>query len=260
MWRLVKTECYKLIKSESYRRLLVVCILITIASLSQDRGTKMGFFLTGYEWFCVRQLMMGWVIIPLSFFVAEHMAAEFSNHGFVLALICGYTRKEIFRAKAILCVAGVLGLAWTNTAVGLAVTIFLNGFGAKFNVGTAVLMIKSVVYYDLICIVFVGAVSILAAMITKNRIGAFGAGFCVCKILGILTANIPYIIEQMKDSLWKRFIDCLFQLTPLYQIDSLLSPQEYQSHPFWLFLLSCSVCIVMTYLLSLRIFQRIDIK
>ncbi len=111
MIRQIKAECYKLIKSEFYHRLFVIYIFVSIAVLSMERGTKMEFYLTGYEWFCVRQLMgsLGWMVF--SFFVAEYMAAEFENHAFESALMCGYTRKEIFRAKFIVCMLAFLVLA-----------------------------------------------------------------------------------------------------------------------------------------------------
>lgn len=260
MYRLIRSECYKLLKSEFYHHLLVVYVLVVFVTLSQVRGTKSAYLLTGYEWFCVRQLMGGWTFMLLSLFVAEYMAADFQNHAFVSTLMCGFTRKEIFRAKGIVCIIGLLGLALTNSIVGLTVTTLLNGFGAEHNANTALLMIKSLIYYLLICIVFIGVITFLAAIFTKNRIGAFGAGYCVCKILGILTANIPYIFEKMKDSLCKTIMDYIVQLTPLYQIDSLMPPYVYKSHPFWLFLLSCSVCFAMAYFISMHRFKRIDFK
>ena len=133
MIRQIKAECYKLIKSEFYHRLFVIYIFVSIAVLSMERGTKMGFYLTGYEWFCVRQLMgsLGWMVF--SFFVAEYIAAEFENHAFESALMCGYTRKEIFRAKFIVCMLAFLVLALANAITGTLVTTILNGFGARLN-------------------------------------------------------------------------------------------------------------------------------
>ncbi len=196
--------------------------------------------------------------MPLSLFVAEYIATDFESHAFTISLLCGATRKKVFGAKVIVCVAGLLSLALTNTVVGLMVTTSLNGFGTDLSNNTMFSMIKSLAYYLFICVVFIGSVTFLAAMLTKNRVVAFGVGYCVCKILGILTANIPYIFENMKDSFCKTITEYVFLLTPLYQIDSLFPPYVYKSHPFWLFLLSCSVCLVMTYLISMNIFNSID--
>ena len=161
MWKLVKSECYKLIKSDTYHRLFVVYLLVLLATLCQERGTKMGFYLTGYEWFCVRQLMgsLGWMVF--SFFVAEYIAAEFENHAFESALMCGYTRKEIFRAKFIVCMLAFLVLALANTIGGTLDTTILNGFGAQMNGMTIRYMAKRFVYYVLSFIVTDGILSIL---------------------------------------------------------------------------------------------------
>ena len=49
MWRLVKTELYSLIKSDTYRRLSIACFVLGAACLGRDRGSALA--MTGYEWF-----------------------------------------------------------------------------------------------------------------------------------------------------------------------------------------------------------------
>ncbi len=225
MWRLIQSECYKLIKSDYYRRFIVIYLFVAIAALSQDRETKMGFLLTGYEWFCVRQMMIGWAGIPLPFFVAEYMAAEFTNHGFESALMCGFTRKELFRAKIMVCLMGLLVLTLINTIAGTIITTVLNGFGATLNGMTIVFMVKRFTYYILAFIITNGVMSFIFAVMTKSKIA-----------------------------------HRVFEFTPLYQLDSLLIPEHFRPHQFWQFLLSCSVCLLVVYLLTINLFKRSDMQ
>ena len=260
MWKLVKSECYKLIKTEYYHRLFVIYIFVSIAVLSMERGTKMGFYLTGYEWFCVRQLMgsLGWMVF--SFFVVEYIAAEFENHAFESALMCGYTRKEIFRAKFIVCMLAFLVLALANAITGTLVTTILNGFGARLNGITIRYMAKRFVYYVLSFIVTDGILSIIFAVMTKSKSATIVLELVIYQLIASTTGRIWYILKDMKNPVWREIVHGIVQLTPLYQIDSLLTPEHFRPHQFWQFLLSCSVCLIGTYLIMISIFKKSDMQ
>lgn len=260
MIRQIKAECYKLIKSEFYHRLFVIYIFVSIAVLSMERGTKMEFYLTGYEWFCVRQLMgsLGWMVF--SFFVAEYMAAEFTNHGFESALMCGYTRKEIFRVKFIVCMLAFFVLALANTIGGTLVTTILNGFGARLNGITIRYMAKRFVYYVLSFIVTDGILSIIFAVMTKSKSATIVLELVICQLIASTTGRIWYILKDIKNPIWKEIVHKMFEFTPLYQIDSLLVPEHFRPHQFWQYLLSCSVWLVVTYLITLYFFKRSDLQ
>ena len=260
MIRQIKAECYKLIKSEFYHRLFVIYIFVSIAVLSMERGTKMGFYLTGYEWFCVRQLMgsLGWMVF--SFFVAEYIAAEFENHAFESALMCGYTRKEIFRAKFIVCMLAFLVLALANTIGGTLVTTILNGFGAQMNEMTIRYMAKRFVYYVLSFIVTDGILSIIFAVMTKSKSATIVLELVIYQLIASTTGRIWYILKDMKNPVWREIVHGIFEITPLYQVDSLLVPEHFRPHPFWQFLLSCSVCLIATYVFAIHIFKKSDMQ
>ncbi len=260
MIRQIKAECYKLIKSEFYHRLFVIYIFVSIAVLSMERGTKMGFYLTGYEWFCVRQLMgsLGWMVF--SFFVAEYIAAEFTNHGFESALMCGYTRKEIFRAKFIVCMLAFLVLALANAITGTLVTTILNGFGARLNGMTIRYMAKRFVYYVLSFIVTDGILSIIFAVMTKSKSATIVLELVIYQLIASTTGRIWYILKDMKNPVWREIVHGIFELKPLYQIDSLLTPEHFRPHQFWQYLLSCSVCLIGTYLIMISIFKKSDMQ
>jgi len=260
MIRQIKAECYKLIKSEFYHRLFVIYIFVSIAVLSMERGTKMGFYMTGYEWFCVRQLMgsLGWMVF--SFFVAEYIAAEFENHAFESALMCGYTRKEIFRAKFIVCMLAFLVLALANAITGTLVTTILNGFGARLNGITIRYMAKRFVYYVLSFIVTDGILSIIFAVMTKSKSATIVLELVICQLIASTTGRIWYILKDIKNPIWKEIVHKMFEFTPLYQIDSLLVPEHFRPHQFWQYLLSCSVWLVVTYLITLYFFKRSDLQ
>ena len=260
MIRQIKAECYKLIKSEFYHRLFVIYIFVSIAVLSMERGTKMGFYLTGYEWFCVRQLMgsLGWMVF--SFFVAEYIAAEFENHAFESALMCGYTRKEIFRAKFIVCMLAFLVLALANAITGTLVTTILNGFGARLNGITIRYMAKRFVYYVLSFIVTDGILSIIFAVMTKSKSATIVLELVICQLIASTTGRIWYILKDIKNPIWKEIVHKMFEFTPLYQIDSLLVPEHFRPHQFWQYLLSCSVCLIGTYLIMISIFKKSDMQ
>ena len=260
MWRLIKSECHKLIKTDFYHRYFVIYLLVSISALSQERGTKMGFYLTGYEWFCVRQLMGGWAGIPIPFFVAEYMAAEFTNHGFESALMCGYTRKEIFRAKFIVCMLAFLVLALANAITGTLVTTILNGFGAQLNGMTIRYMAKRFVYYVLSFIVTDGILSIIFAVMTKSKSATIVLELVICQLIASTTGRIWYILKNMKNPVWREIVHGIFEITPLYQVDSLLVPEHFRPHPFWQFLLSCSVCLIATYVFAIHIFKKSDMQ
>ncbi len=260
MRRLIKSECYKLIKTDFYHRYFVIYLLISISALSQERGTKMGFYLTGYEWFCVRQLMGGWAGIPIPFFVAEYMAAEFTNHGFESALMCGYTRKEIFRVKFIVCMLAFFVLELANTIGGTLVTTILNGFGARLNGMTIRYMAKRFVYYVLSFIVTDGILSIIFAVMTKSKSATIVLELVIYQLIASTTGRIWYILKDMKNPVWKEAVHGIFEITPLYQIDSLLTPEHFRPHQFWQYLLSCSVCLIGTYLIMISIFKKSDMQ
>ena len=260
MIRQIKPECYKLIKSEFYHRLFVIYIFVSIAVLSMERGTKMGFYLTGYEWFCVRQLMgsLGWMVF--SFLVAEYIAAEFENHAFESALMCGYTRKEIFRAKFIVCMLAFFVLALANTITGTLVTTILNGFGARLNGMTIRYMAKRFVYYVLSFIVTDGILSIIFAVMTKSKSATIVLELVIYQLIASTTGRIWYILKDMKNPVWREIVHGIFEITPLYQVDSLLVPEHFRSHQFWQFLLSCSVCMIATYVFMIHIFRKSDMQ
>lgn len=260
MWRLIKSELYKFIKTDFYHRFFVVYLFVSIATLSQVRGTKSGFLLTGYEWFCVRQLMGGWVWIPIPFFVAEYMAAEFSNQGFVSALMCGFTRKEIFCAKGIVYMFAVLELRLTNTIVGTFTTTILNGFGAELNWLTISYMAKRFTYYLMDGVVTLGVITFIVAVIVQSRIGTIVLSVISVQLTGSLTAYLGYSFNSIEHTALKELIYNMIQCTPLYQVDSLLVPEHFRPHPFWQFLLSCSVCLIATYVFTIHLFKRSDMQ
>lgn len=195
-----------------------------------------------------------------SFFVAEYIAAEFENHAFESALMCGYTRKEIFRAKFIVCMLAFLVLALANAITGTLVTTILNGFGAQMNEMTIRYMAKRFVYYVLSFIVTDGILSIIFAVMTKSKSATIVLELVIYQLIASTTGRIWYILKDMKNPVWREIVHGIVQLTPLYQIDSLLTPEHFRPHQFWQFLLSCGVCLIGTYLITISIFKKSDMQ
>lgn len=256
MKSLVKSEIYKLSGSELYKRLLVICLIITLVG-----GVVNGAYsMTGYEWFCNRQLTGGWAWIPLTIFISDYVAGDFADGIFSLTLMYGFIRKEVLRAKIIGSVIGLLGLGLMNTIVGTLSTTILNGFGVELNGITIINMIRVTIYYVLACIVNGSSVSFLLAVFTQNRVGTVSLGLITIQLLGSSIKCIVGVLNNMRNVFWKRIVDCIVQLSPVYMVDSIISPQRYKPHPFWLFLVSCSVWLIVTYLLSVYIIQKKDLK
>ena len=174
--------------------------------------------------------------------------------------MCGYTRKEIFRAKFIVCMLAFFVLALANTITGTLVTTILNGFGARLNGMTIRYMAKRFVYYVLSFIVTDGILSIIFAVMTKSKIAVIVLDLVVVELMGSTTGRIWYILKDIKNPIWKEIVHKMFEFTPLYQIDSLLVPEHFRPHQFWQYLLSCSVCLIGTYLIMISIFKKSDMQ
>ena len=204
--------------------------------------------------------MGGWAGIPLPFFVAEYMAVEFTNHAFLSMLMCGYTRKKIFQAKLIVCMMGLFGFTLINTIAGTAVATILNGFGAELNGMTISYMAKRFIYSVLLFTVCQGMFCFLFAVITKRKTATILIRLVGYQLIASTTGRIWYILNDMKNPVWREIVHGIFEITPLYQIDSLLVPDHFKTHQFWQYLLSCSVCLIMTYLLTINIFKKCDMQ
>ena len=63
MRRLIKSELFQLCKSESYKSLFIICCVTALSPVKQQMMGRTD--VTGYEWFCVDQLMGGMVLIPV---------------------------------------------------------------------------------------------------------------------------------------------------------------------------------------------------
>ena len=174
--------------------------------------------------------------------------------------MCGYTRKEIFRAKFIVCMLAFLVLALANTIGGTLVTTILNGFGAQMNGMTIRYMAKRFVYYVLSFIVTDGILSIIFAVMTKSKSATIVLELVICQLIASTTGRIWYILKDMKNPVWREIVHGIFEITPLYQVDSLLVPEHFRPHPFWQFLLSCSVCLIATYVFAIHIFKKSDMQ
>lgn len=258
MRRLIKSEFFQLLKSNFYWRICIANIVLALLAFAFDRTLGSDYELKGLDWFCVRRLRISWLLYIICIYTSEYMAGEFHNHRYNTKLICGFTRRQIYGAKLAVYVSGMLPLLVINTAIGTLVRTICYGFGTDFNENIVIRIAKAELYYVLFCFV-VGAVSVLFAMMTKSRAVAFVLGVCINQWGGSLLANLPYYLKHMGDYVLKKGIDCFAQLMPIYQIDSILVPQEYKPHPIGLFLLSCNIWLVVIYVLSMNLFENSDL-
>ena len=90
MRRLIKSELFQLCKSESYKSLFIICCVTALSPVKQQMMGRAD--VTGYEWFCVDQLMGGMVLIPVCIFTADYVAAGFSDHAFAMSVCSGFRR------------------------------------------------------------------------------------------------------------------------------------------------------------------------
>jgi hypothetical protein len=105
-----------------------------------------------------------------------------------------------------------------------------------------------------------GILSIIFAVMTKSKSATIVLELVIYQLIASTTGRIWYILKDMKNPVWREIVHGIVQLTPLYQIDSLLTPEHFRPHQFWQFLLSCGVCLIGTYLITISIFKKSDMQ
>lgn len=258
MKTLINMEFYKLLRLESYKCLFAICFLIALSPAKQQ---LMGIvYTTGYEWFCVVQLMGGMLVIPVCFFSADYVASDYSNCTFTSSLCCGLTREQIFGAKVIVYLVGLMPLFLVNTITGTITRTIQYGFGAELHSTTFVRMAIALIYYILTYPLVIGMLFFLCAIVTQNRTATIGFGIGTVQLLGSVTSSIGYRIGMAKDSFGKKIGEWLFQFNPLYQIHSLIKPQIFKQIPLSQFVLSTVVWFLFLFMISMYVFKRSDFK
>ena len=145
MRRLIKSELFQLCKSESYKSLFIICCVTALSPVKQQMMGRTD--VTGYEWFCVDQLMGGMVLIPVCIFTADYVAAGFSDHAFAMSVCSGFRRGEVFGAKLIVYLAGAMSLFLGNTVTGTVSRSIQYGFGTVLDSIALIQMAKAFGYY-----------------------------------------------------------------------------------------------------------------
>lgn len=252
MKRLIKTEFFKLARSDLYKRLLIACFFIAL--FSKDMHYSGIAHTTGFEWFCIVQLTGGLMLIQVCIFAADFTAGAFMEHTFTSGLMCGYRRGEVFGAKVIVYLVGLLPLFLVNTVTGTVSRSIQYGFGAELNSTTIVQMAIAFGYYILTHLLVIGTYFFFWAIVTKNRTGTIALGITTVQLMGSLTSTIGFKIENMGVG---RF---LFRFNLLYQIQSPIKPQTVHKIPFSQFVISAIVWFLFILLVSMHIFKRSDLS
>lgn len=244
MRRLIKSELFQLCKSESYKSLFIICCVTALSPVKQQMMGRTD--VTGYEWFCVDQLMGGMVLIPVCIFTADYVAAGFSDHVFAMSVCSGFRRGEGFGAKLIVYLAGVMSLFLGNTVTGTVSRSIQYGFGTVLDSIALIQMAKAFGYYILTYPLIISMSFFFWAVAAKSRIGSIGFGIISVQLLGAVTSKIGF-----------RF-PLLFQWNPLYQIHSLIKPQTFHQIPFHQFVIASATWFLVLLLLSGRLFYHSD--
>lgn len=260
MKELIKSEFYKLFKAGAYKKLWGIGIGVTLLSLILDGGYGADFGIKGYDWLCTKRIGINWLLLVLCMYAAEFVAGDFANHTYIFKLMCGFTRRQIYLAKLIGYLTGIMVLLSANTIVGTTARTLINGFGTKLNRELLLQVARSELYYVLPCLGFMGAIPFLFAVVTKSRAGTIGFGVGVNQLFGSLIGNLSFVFMRRKDSTQKIMIEEIFRMMPTYQSASLTAPERFKAHPLWLFLLSCGVCFVFAYFLAMYFFEQSDLE
>ena len=239
-----------MLRLESYKRLLAICFLIALSPAKQQ---LMGIvYTTGYEWFCVVQLMGGMLVIPVCIFSADYVAAEYSNRSFTSGICCGFTREQILGAKIIVYLVGLMPLFLVNMITGTITRTIQYGFGAELHSTTFARMAIALIYYILTYPLVIGMLFFLCAIVTQKRTATIGFSIGAVQLLGSVTSNIGYRIGRTKDS--------LFRFNPLYQIHSLIKPQIFKQIPLSQFVITTVAWFLFLLMISMYVFKRSDLK
>ncbi|MEY8389914.1 ABC transporter permease [Lachnospiraceae bacterium 45-W7] len=171
---LMKAELFKLKKSRGFQILLLVNVVITllmaIFSLFVLDSELTGFHIMKS---CLAMVLYHAYIGYL--LAAVFCCGEFSNRTFAMSLLCGYSRTQVFLAKA---VGFFLALALLFAeAVGLETVFFSmgNGFGLDFNLGNMTEVFRYSAFGLAGCLTM-GAVMLLVAVTAKKAMITLGAG------------------------------------------------------------------------------------
>lgn len=258
MKRLIKAELFILLKSRTYKCLLIACCLLVFKA---EEKKYFGIaYETGYDWLCVKQLTGGMLPTLVCIFAADYVASGFSRGTITMGIFCGYTRRKVFGAKMIAYIMGLVLLFFVNTAVGTVSSTIKNGFGTNFNRDVLVRIATSCGYYILACMLVVGMYHFMWAVITKSRAKTIIFGMATLQLIGSLTARTGEITGKMEDSTAKVIYQSILKFNPVYQIHTLLRPQTFVRIPFSQFAISASVCVLVITYISMHIFERSDLR
>ena len=258
MKRLLKAELFILLKSRTYQCLLIACCLFVLKS--KEKSYFGVTYETGYEWFCVRQLMGSKFHTLVCIFAADYVASGFSNRTIASGICCGFTRKEVFGAKMIAYMMGLVPLFLVNTAVGTVSRTIKNGFGTNLNSAVLVRMATSYGYHILTWMLVYGMFQFMWAVITKSRTKTIIFSMGTMQIIGSLTARAGEITGKMEDSAAKVIYQSVLKFNPLYQLHTLLRPQVFIRIPFSQFAISAFACFLGITYISMHVFERSDLR
>ncbi|MDE6850920.1 MAG: hypothetical protein K2J67_00310, partial [Lachnospiraceae bacterium] len=179
-----------------YRVLLVLYLIIeAVVQINNISNSvvypKYNPTYTGIEWLLGAHLSLFSLVVLL--FTAFYVNGDFVCHTFYSSLLCGIPRKNVFWAKIIAVIAGVVPLMLVSSLTGTVLWSLHAGFGMEFGAEVVFLIAKAFARQFLVSLLLVSN-GVFFAVIAKSGIGTFGWSFGSLYVLSVLQGNIDRII------------------------------------------------------------------
>lgn len=245
MKNLIKAEWFKLSKSFGFK----VLLLCNAASLFST-GILLALGFSGVKGIGY-QLFVGTMKYVLhhtligNLFAAVFLCSEFAGSTFRMSLLCGYSRRKIFMAKALIFLAGLLLLFLVYVGITtVVVSVGNGGFGTPFNIETC-RGVFVLICYGMAGCAAMGAVMVLTAVAVKKPFITVGAGMVTM-----------YVLCQTENLTRENPLPCL-KYFYTYQIRHLKFPGEGFSPGMFLAVIAGTFILAMA--ASIIIFERAEL-
>ncbi len=241
MEKLIKAECFKLVKSSGFK-ILLFCSLglgIIFSCITIISGSKV----SGYDTF---NIFLGMILLH-SFlgyvFSAIFICNEYKNSTLAINLLSGFSRKKIFTCKIIIYFLGILLLCLISTISATIIMSFVNGYSVEPGKGSYKDILTQLLY-AVSGYMALGAVIILITVITKKAVVTIASGIS-------LTYILLFLRTDFKDIFFVKY-------TYSYQIELLRFQGGYFSGK--MYMLVMFITFVLTLTTALFIFEKMELK
>ncbi|MDE6608369.1 MAG: hypothetical protein K2K54_11545 [Lachnospiraceae bacterium] len=258
MHNLLKAEFFKLSKSFTYKLMIGMYLLFEIwdhmKAVTKDI-LYTGVSYTGSERFFIMPAGTSYIEF-MWIYAAVFVAGDFTNRNYAVSVVCGYPRRNIFGAKAVVYFVGMLPVMLIHAVVGPTVWSMYYGWGREWGSGTVLFMLKPLAYYLCSFAVF-GSTYFFFAMLAKNRIGAVAMNLFLTQGIGSVIGNALMLLE---DSVIRRLFEFLIQFSILQQVWDLRRGEHEMIYSFRLTFISSVAVTILMMLMATYIFCKHDMK